>query len=98
MPGPPLMLYLSTTALDKNQIRAAMFAFFTFSYAGALIMQSIFVGVGRQSWEMSGILTPVAIIGLIVGQLVSKRISEAYFKVLVLIILLMTGSVMLLNL
>jgi len=98
MPGPPLMLYLSTTALDKNQIRAAMFAFFTFSYAGALIMQLIFVGVGRQSWEMSGILTPVAIIGLIVGQLVSKRISEAYFKVLVLIILLMTGSVMLLNL
>ena len=98
MPGPPLMLYLSTTALDKNQIRAAMFAFFTFSYAGALIMQLIFVGVGRQSWEMSGILTPVAIIGLIVGQLVSNRISEAYFKVLVLIILLMTGSVMLLNL
>lgn len=98
MPGPPLMLYLSTTALDKNQIRAAMFAFFTFSYSGALIMQSIFIGVGRHTWEMSGILTPVAIIGLITGQLLSKKISEKYFKALVLIILLMTGSVMLLNL
>jgi uncharacterized membrane protein YfcA len=54
--------------------------------------------VGRQSWEMAGILTPVAIIGLFVGQLLSKKISEAYFKALVLIILLMTGSVMLLNL
>ena len=92
------MLYLARTALDKNQIRAAMFAFFTFSYAGALIMQSIFVGVGRQSWEMSAILTPVAIAGLIVGQLLSKRISETYFKALVLFILLLMGSVMLLSL
>ena len=98
MPGPPLMLYLSSTALDKNQIRATMFAFFTFSYAGALIMQSIFVGVGRQSWEMSVTLTPVAILGLIVGQFLSKRISETYFKALVLAILLLTGSVMLLSL
>jgi len=98
MPGPPLMLYLSSTALDKNQIRATMFAFFTFSYAGALIMQSIFVGVGRQSWEMSAMLTPVAILGLIVGQFLSKRISETYFKALVLAILLLTGSVMLLSL
>ena len=98
MPGPPLMLYLASTALDKNQIRATMFAFFTFSYAGALIMQSIFVGVGRQSWEMSALLTPVAIAGLIVGQFLSKRISETYFKALVLIILLLMGSIMLLSL
>ena len=98
MPGPPLMLYLSTTALAKNQIRAAMFAFFTFSYSGALIMQSIFIGVGRQTWEMSAMLTPVAILGLVAGQWLSKKISEQYFKAVVLIILLMTGSIMLLNL
>jgi len=47
---------------------------------------------------MSVTLTPVAILGLIVGQFLSKRISETYFKTLVLIILLLTGSVMLLSL
>ena len=97
MPGPPLMLYLSRTVLDKNQIRAAMFAFFIFSYSGALIMQSIFIGVERHTWEMAGILTPFAVTGIIAGQLISGKISENHCRALVLIILILTVSIMLLN-
>jgi len=97
MPGPPLMLYLSRTTLGKDQIRAAMFAFFVCSYSGALITQSLFIGVDGETWTTGGILIPIAVLGAMVGHWLSDKISENYFKLVVLLILLLTGSLMLLN-
>ncbi|MBT5186434.1 MAG: sulfite exporter TauE/SafE family protein [Kordiimonadaceae bacterium] len=98
MPGPILMLYLSRMALSKNEIRAAMISFFVFAYSGALLLQILMVGVAKDTWLASAILTPAALIGVFVGHQISKKINEKLFKGLVLLILILTGIFMLINL
>ncbi len=98
MPGPAVMLYLSRTTLSKNEIRATIITFFVFSYGGALLMQAAMIGVTAQTWLTAALLSPPALIGVIAGDFLSKRINQKYFKGLVLVILLMTGLFMLFNL
>ncbi|MDG1708268.1 MAG: sulfite exporter TauE/SafE family protein [Emcibacteraceae bacterium] len=98
MPGPTLMLFLSKTLLKKNEIRAVMMAIFVFAYSGAAIMQMTFAGISQDTWMNSLIVTPAALLGVIVGHQLSKKINEKMFKGLILIILLLTGLFMLLNL
>jgi uncharacterized membrane protein YfcA len=91
------MLFLSRTTLGKDPLRAAMFAFFVFAYSGALITQTLFIGVDSETWATGGILIPIAVLGAMVGHWLSDKISENYFKLVVLVILLLTGCIMLLN-
>lgn len=98
MPGPAVMLYLSRTGLSKNEIRSTIITFFLFSYGGALLLQTSIVGVALQTWMTAAILTPAALIGVVAGHLVSKKINQQFFKGLVLLILLATGLFMLFNL
>lgn len=98
MPGPILMLYLSRTSFNKNEIRAAMITFFIFAYSGALLLQVSMVGIDKQTWITSGILVPAALLGVYGGHQLSKIIDEKLFKGLVLLILILTGIFMLINL
>jgi uncharacterized membrane protein YfcA len=98
MPGPAVMLYLSRTALQKNEIRATILSFFVFSYAGALAMQFMWVGIELQTWTTAAVLSPAAIFGVIAGEMISQRINQQFFKAIVLAILLVTGGFMLANL
>ena len=98
MPGPAVMLYLSRSALSKDEIRATILTFFLFSYGGALLLQATLIGIESQTWLTAAALTPSAIAGMITGHLLSKRINQQVFKGLVLVILLLTGLFMLLNL
>ncbi|WP_419904625.1 sulfite exporter TauE/SafE family protein [Kiloniella sp.] len=98
MPGPAVMLYLSRTSLSKNEIRATILTFFVFSYAGALMLQTAFIGIETQTWVTAGVLTPSALIGVAAGHLLSTKINQQLFKGLVLLILLLTGLFMIFNL
>lgn len=98
MPGPLVMLYLSRTTLSKDEIRATMISFFVFVYIAILVLQSVVIGVERQTWMTSAYLVPAALIGVFVGHQISKRINERLFKGLILIILIVTGIMMLINL
>ncbi|MEH6578738.1 MAG: sulfite exporter TauE/SafE family protein [Amphritea sp.] len=98
MPGPAVMLYLSRTALGKNEIRATILTFFLFSYGGALLLQATLIGIESQTWLTAAVLTPSALVGVVAGHLLSKKINQQLFKGLVLFILLLTGLFMLLNL
>ncbi|MBL4603439.1 MAG: sulfite exporter TauE/SafE family protein [Emcibacteraceae bacterium] len=98
MPGPVLMLYLSRTTLNKNEIRAAMIAFFVFAYTGALVLQILLVGIQKETWITSALLIPISLLGVYAGHQISKKINERLFKALVLVILIITGVFMLINL
>ena len=98
MPGPVLMLYLSRTTLNKNEIRAAMIAFFVFAYTGALVLQILLVGIQKETWITSAMLIPISLLGVYAGHQISKKINERLFKALVLVILIITGVFMLINL
>ena len=92
------MLYLSRTALGKNEIRATILTFFLFSYGGALLLQATLIGIEYQTWITAAVLTPSALVGVVAGHLLSKKINQQLFKGLVLFVLLLTGLFMLLNL
>ncbi|MCJ8322859.1 MAG: sulfite exporter TauE/SafE family protein [Rhizobiales bacterium] len=98
MPGPAIMLYLSRTSLSKNEIRGTIITSFVFSYAGALVLQTAFVGIDSQTWVTAGMLTPAALIGVVAGHMLSNKINQKLFKWLILLVLLLTGLFMLFNL
>ena len=97
MPGPVVMLYLSRTALAKQQIRATILQLFFFSYLGALLLQITMVGVDRQTWQAAFVLGPIAALGAAVGHRLARRISQTLFQWIVLFILISTGLYMLVN-
>ncbi|MCJ8338544.1 MAG: sulfite exporter TauE/SafE family protein [Pseudomonadales bacterium] len=97
MPGPIVMLYLNSTALQKNQIRAIMSGFFIFSYLGALIFQLLLVGISTDTWLTAFLLLPAALLGTVAGHYLSGRIAQHFFRKLVLAILLLTGIFILIN-
>ncbi len=97
MPGPAVMLYLSRTGLEKNQIRATILTYFIFAYGGALLMQTALIGIDFETWLNAAFLIPAALVGVVAGDLISKKINQQLFEALVLMILLFTGIFMLLN-
>lgn len=98
MPGPTMMLFLSKTKLQKNEIRAVMMAIFAFAYSGAAVMQMVFAGINTDTWLTSAYILPAALFGVFVGHQLSKKINERLFKGLILIILILTGIFMLMSL
>lgn len=98
MPGPAVMLYLSRSTMDKDVIRATILTYFIFSYAGALLLQTLLIGIDTQTWIMAGILSPSALLGVAAGNFVSRFINQQVFTGAVLIILFSTGLFMLTNL
>ena len=98
LPGPAAMLYLSATALKKDEIRATMMALFCFAYGGTILLQAGFIGIETQTWQIALLLTPAALLGTIVGHRLSQKISQTLFTSLILLLLLLTGVFMLANL
>ncbi len=95
MPGPAVMLYLVNLGLDKTLIRATILTFFISTYAGALALQTVLVGVSGATWTSGLSLVPVALTGVFIGHAVSHRINQKLFKEIVLIILILTALLML---
>lgn len=91
MPGPPILLYFSGTETQKEKLRGTTLAFYLFIYLISFIIQVIVVGTNQTVWISSGIALPLVFVGLYVGQLLFKRISEQAFRIFTYIILLFTG-------
>jgi uncharacterized membrane protein YfcA len=91
MPGPIVMLYLSTVRLAKDQSRALTLAFFTFVYAGVCLLHGWDGGLGPERLWLSAELMIAVFAGAIAGQWLARHISEARYRQLVLVILFVAG-------
>ena len=91
MPGPPIMLYLTSIGIPKDMLRATAFAFFSVSYAFSLVLQSATVGVGRGVWIAAAVLLPIACVGALLGHWLSGKVGEAAFRRAVLVLLVVIG-------
>lgn len=91
MPGPPLLLYFTGTATEKEKLRATTLAFYLFIYFISLLSQITFSGTNRTVWESSLIAIPIVFIGLFIGQMVFKRLNQRVFKVFTYVLLMGTG-------
>lgn len=98
MPGPAVMLYLVHRRLDKTLIRATILTFFIFSYASAILLQSLIAGISGSTWYTSLTLAPVGLLGVLAGHYLAGKINQRLFKLIVLTTLILTALVMLLQL
>ncbi len=92
MPGPAVILYLAAMGFGKDTSRAVVLTLFAFSYAGALALQTVLVGIERPIWLAAAGLAPVAMVGAVVGHLVARYLSERLFRRAVLLILMAAGA------
>ncbi len=95
MPGPPVMAYLISAGVDRMAIRATLISLCVFSFGTAFALQALFVGLDTQTWILSAALTPAALVGTVAGHLLSPKISQRMFQILIVSALLVTGVYML---
>jgi len=92
MPGPALMLYLTTVGSGKDAARAISLTFFAVAFGVSLILQVATGGVTRWVWATAAVLVPIAAIGAVLGHLLARRVSEGVFRGIVLVLIAATGA------
>lgn len=90
MPGPVPAGWMSSKGFSKQSIRATILVMFVFAYLVALALQFGLVGIGADSIRLSAMLAPATIVGILIGRLLSSRLTEATFRKLLVVILAST--------
>ena len=89
--GVPILIYLVALRLEKRFFISAVSTAFTF---GALLLMAslVFYGaMGREQFLLSGLSVIPVFGGLLVGQLIQKRMPQAAFNRGLIVIMLATG-------
>lgn len=92
MPGPPLMVYFAGTTLTPSVLRSTTLVCFLVTYSISLILQIV---VGSSSLEVlkaALFLTPATAAGVVIGQLLFRRLDPAGFMKLIHGLLIVTGA------
>ncbi|MFD2751935.1 sulfite exporter TauE/SafE family protein [Virgibacillus siamensis] len=91
IPGPPILLYFSGTDTSKEKLRGTTLAFYLWIYAVSLIIQVMFAGTSKEIWQSSAAALPVVLIGLLLGQVLFRWISQELFRKLTYVLLFFSG-------
>ncbi|PEC12594.1 hypothetical protein CON55_01640 [Bacillus toyonensis] len=97
MPGPPLLLYFTGTATEKEKLRATTLAFYLFIYFISLLTQILFTGTDITIWKSSFYAIPIVFLGLFIGQIIFKWLNQQVFKIFTYILLSCTGIYLLID-
>lgn len=97
MAGPPLLLYFASTHKNKETIRATSLAYYIFIYLISLLSQLTIEGTSKMVWLYSMYALPIVFIGLILGQLLFKRLNQKLFLKLVYLLLFAAGMMLLIQ-
>ncbi len=92
MPGPPLILYVAARRLGKEETRALSLTFFAFCYVAVTLLHAVWTGMSSATWAMAGVLSPVVIIGTLLGDRLARWLSEAWFRAAVLAVSFLSGA------
>lgn len=91
VPGPPLLLYFSGAGIDKTILRSTTLAYYLFVYSASLMMQILLGGTSKETWISSLLAIPPLFLGILLGQLLFKWISQKTFRIITYVILMFTG-------
>ncbi len=91
IPGPVPAGWMSTRGFSKETIRATILVMFVFAYLVALVLQFGLAGIGADAMTLSAMLAPSTVVGILVGRLLSDRITEKSFRWILMIILASTA-------
>lgn len=91
MPGPVPAAWMSARGFDKGTIRATILVMFVVAYTIALLLQLAMAGISTDTLRLTAMLAPPTLAGVIVGHILSSRISEVTFRWILTIILVFTA-------
>lgn len=94
MPGPIPAAWMSTRGYGKETIRATILLMFVFAYVIALVLQFGLAGIGADTFRLCVMLAPSTVVGILVGRLLSSRLTERTFRWLLVIILASTATIL----
>ena len=97
MPGPVVAAHMTSLARGKVTTRATILVTFVASYLIAIAFQAVLVGVSSDAVDLTLILAPATVIGVVIGRIVTSRISEAVFRRLIVVVLAATSLSLLVN-
>lgn len=97
MPGPVAAVRLTALTYPKEATRATILLLFVFSYSVAIAAQAAANGLSGETLRLSLGLVPATLIGIGLGALLSRRLSERWFHRVILTILLVTAVSLLLS-
>ena len=97
MPGPVAAVRLAALTYPKETTRATILLLFVFSYSVAIAAQTAANGLSGETLRLSLGLVPATLIGIGLGALLSRRLSERWFHRVILAILLATAASLLLS-
>lgn len=98
MPGPLAATWMSVRGLDKMLVRATVLAFFIFAYGANILFYLATTGFEAETLRLSAWLSVPVVLGIAAGSAVSRRLSEAVFRRILLAVLVCTVAVLLLSL
>lgn len=97
MPGPVPAAWMAARSHGKETIRATLLTLFIFSYLAALALQAILSGIGQETLWLGLLLAAPALAGVIIGRLLSSRLTERTFRRVLISVLTATAAGLLLG-
>jgi len=97
MPGPPVASRLMMLARTRDVVRATTLALFVISYTAAILVQSVSADISEDTLIFAARLLPATTLGLLVGRSLAGKFSETAFRILISVILVLTGCALLAN-
>ena len=98
MPGPLAATWMSVRSYDKNSVRSTILAFFLFAYGANVLSYFAVSGFSAQTLRLTAFLTPSLVLGIAAGGAISRILSEALFRKILLGVLVSTAAVLLASL
>lgn len=97
VPGPPLLLYFTGANLAPITLRSTALAYYLLVFSVSLVMQIYFGGTNKMTWLAALSALPALFVGVFLGQLLIKRISQQTFRVTTYLLLVFTGIYLVLS-
>lgn len=90
MPGPVPAAWMSAAGSNNETIRATILVMFVFAYSVALALQSGMAGLSTDTLKLSLQLAPATVAGILLGRVLSNRITERVFRRILTVVLAAT--------
>ncbi|MEM6623162.1 MAG: TSUP family transporter [Pseudomonadota bacterium] len=92
MPGPTAAVRMNGLSHSKARVRATMVAFFVLVWPMILLAQWVSLGISAETAWNALKLVPGTLAGLAVGNYAASRVSEDFFRRIVLVLLTLTAA------
>lgn len=92
--GPVVALILTGTGIPRDKFRSSMSLFFLFSFSFAVLLYWSDNMINADTIVHTAAAIPFLVTGLLLGESMAKHINQRAFRVIVLTLLLVMGSVM----